>query len=124
MNLDDLVFSIIDPLPSKEAAQSAQPIEGEVVDDDVCQMCGVEGSTCLPSGTCDVCGAAWLDDPDDFQTALDLLQTSLTLIQPLMANKKIVKKLGVQQEAQLRDLMMSLDDFLEDYIDDAGASIE
>lgn len=113
MDLDDLVFHPITP-KEKPPVKDAEVEEDDVV---ICARCQVEGSLPLPNGTCDTCGAAWEsdDDEDDFIAALSLLQKAQTAFEGLLACGKLVNKMSVKRETELRDLAMSISDFLEVY---------
>lgn len=118
MDLNDLVFHPIQPAPLP--AQAAPPVkDAEVEEDDavVCPTCKVEGSMPLPNGTCDTCGQAWVfdDDEDDFSTALNLLQKAQIAVDSILTCAKLVNKMSMTRETELRDLAMSIDDFLEGY---------
>ena len=127
MRLEDLSF---EPVQNQALAEQAKlPQKGallvkdaEVVEDDliVCGACLVVGSKPLPSGICDICGAVWKgteddDDEDDFMTALGLLWQCEWQLNALLAKRKVVNKIGVAQETNLRDLCMNISDLLEGY---------
>lgn len=116
MDLDSLKFDVIVPDEPDPAI-----VNGEVIDDTIvkCGKCEVDGSTQLPNGTCDTCGAAWEefsdDEEDDFSIALELLQSCLTRFEMMLKNHGLRNKMGLFHETELRNLMMTVDDFLDTY---------
>lgn len=122
MDLANLTFT---QLPPKVVDEKKPPLllTGEVIDDTVdddvivCATCCGVGSKPLPSGICDVCGAAWVgdDERDDFQTSLELLFQCQTLINDMLKERRLTNKMSIHQEKEARDLSLSLSDFLDDY---------
>lgn len=117
MDLQDLTFIDDPPSPPPKVKE----------DESCCHECLVEGSQALPSGVCDTCGAPWLmeiveaeavvEEADDFTTALDLLDQCSRVMENLLKNRKIVNKMGVKTETAVRDLLISVEDFTEDFVD-------
>lgn len=127
MNLDDLkCHSVVDPLGPMALdgpPPGVQVLDGEVEEDDdvMCGRCKVEGSLPLPNNTCDTCGAVWEpeeEEESEFMTALEHLQSCLSVMTKLVQNQRLVKKMSHGTELEIRDLLMVVDDFLEDYTGD------
>lgn len=127
MNLADAIINtIIDPLRAGHSPvkitevpiEDATVVESSQDGSSKCARCEVEGSKPLKNNTCDTCGAAWEDsddDQDDFQTALELLGSCQTVFESILKARKLVNKMGAMQEASIRDLAFTIEDFLETY---------
>lgn len=111
MNLDNLI------VPSAQSSETTEQIPAEQ-EFDGCSICEVEGSQRLPNGTCDVCGAAWVDDEtdeDDITQALELITCVWEFLDDLCKSKHTIRCLSMKHERMARDLAQATSDYLNEW---------
>jgi hypothetical protein len=131
------------PVTSFKLLPPAKMIE-EMTKGEICGKCGVEDSTCMPNGLCDVCGAVWQgvvvdkvaeakeavvvakdDDYDDEdeddeeegdQLCLNIILAAEEFLKDLLACRA-AGKLGHDMTQRCRNILLDIDLWVEEFTD-------
>ena len=117
MNLDELIFHpTAAPVNTPKKTQVFAPLEVVADDDGFCSTCGNAGPP-LPDGMCSICSLPW-NDQTDLETSLDLLSQAQSYLDEILKTHKFTKRMSRIQETSMRELLIKIDAFLEEYVNE------